>query len=43
LPPGAQYGTADAVAAAVAATFIKELTNTLGEDGPLTALGSWPL
>ena len=39
----ALFGTAAAVVAAMAATFIKELTHTLSVDGPVATLNSWPL
>ena len=39
----ALYGTAAAIVAALAATFIKELTNVLSVDGPVAAVSSWPL
>ena len=39
----ALFGTAAAVVAALAATFIKELTNVLSVDGPVAAVSSWPL
>ncbi len=39
----ALYGTAAAIVAALAATFIKELTNTLSVHGPAATLTSWPL
>ena len=39
----ALFGTAAAVVAALAATFIKELTNTLSVHGPVATLTSWPL
>jgi hypothetical protein len=37
------YGSAAALTAALFATFVKEVTNILGVDGPIATLTSWPI